>query len=210
LKKIIWGAEINRYYNAATLYCSDLYIKKEEKVLPWMPLYSQVGRILIMHYLAQRKGMTLHSAGLVIHGKACIFPGKCGTGKSTMMRQFASVNRPDLLSDDRIIVREIEDKIFAYGTPWPGQDNIAQNAGAPLACMFFISHGTTNRIKDMSPQQAMEKLYPVVSMPWYDREAVPKLLDFMEEVVKSTPSVELQCKPDTEVVDIVSNFISSL
>ncbi len=108
-----------------------------------------------------------------------------------------------------LIVRKIDDKFECLWTPWPGEAGIAVNNSMPLSGIFFINHGFQNRIKDIKPKQAIARLLPVTSIPWYDRDIMPKILDFCEDLVLNVPAYELDFKPNVEVVDVLEKFISS-
>jgi serine kinase of HPr protein (carbohydrate metabolism regulator) len=162
-----------------------------------------------MYILARRHGALLHAAGIDINGKGYIFPGKSGAGKSTITRQFAALGDTGLLSDDRIVVRKIEGGFKAYGTPWPGEAGIALNKSVPLAGIFFINHGSANRIREITPKEALARLLPVTSIPWYDREVMDRILTFCEDLISSVPIYELDFKPSVEVVDVFERFVSA-
>ena len=98
-----------------------------------------------------------------------------------MTEQLAVREDIGLLSDDRIVVRKIDGVFKAYGTPWAGEAGIAVNKNVPLSGMFFINHASDNRIKEITPGQAVKRLLPVTSISWYDREIMFEILTFCEE-----------------------------
>jgi hypothetical protein len=162
-----------------------------------------------MYILSQRQGCLVHAAGFGIHGRGCVFPGRSGAGKSTLSRQFFDVPGIVLLSDDRIIIRKI-DKVFrAFGTPWPGDAGIAENSSLPLSGIFFICHGDKNLLKEVKPKEAVERLMPVTSIPWYDEKIMSDILSFCEDMVMNIPAYELCFRPDKEVVDFLEKFVSA-
>ncbi len=114
-----------------------------------------------------------------------------------------------MLSDDRIIIRKMDNIFKTFGTPWPGEEGIAINKSVPLSGIFFISHGSDNRIKEIDKKEALEKLLPVTSIPWYDQEIMTKILNFCEDVISNIPAYELYFKPDFEVVDVLEKFASA-
>jgi hypothetical protein len=172
------------------------------------PITYPLDQLLLMYILARREGALVHGAGMAIQGRGFIFPGRSGAGKSTLSRQFAGRPGVERLSDDRMIVRKIEGGWQAFGTPWPGTERIAVNGSAPLAGIFFIYHAPANRVVALNPQQALERLLPVTSIPWYDREIVPAILSFYEELVAQVPAYELHFKPTVEVAGFLEKFVA--
>jgi hypothetical protein len=209
-KQPFWLARINRDFTEATVYCSEkLVSRRNGRTELSNPVSYPLDQILLMYILARRQGALLHAAGIDINGRGYIFPGKSGAGKSTITRQFAALGDTGLLSDDRIVVRKLEGTFKAYGTPWPGEAGIALNESVPLASIFFINHGSANLIKDITPQEALARLLPVTSIPWYDREVMDKILTFCEDLISSVPIYELDFKPSVEVVDVFERFVST-
>lgn len=91
-------------------------------------------RILYSQAVVLHHGFMLHSAAVVRDGKAVLFMGKSGTGKSThaqlWLREFAGTS---LLNDDNPVVRVSADgTVTVYGSPWSGKTPCYRNAEAPV------------------------------------------------------------------------------
>jgi hypothetical protein len=213
-KTPLWMARFNRDITEVTVYCGKKLISEiDGKRIISNPIRYPLDQLLLMYILAQNKGAVVHAAGININGKGFIFPGKSMAGKSTLSRQF--ISQKDLekivFSDDRMVIRKIDGIFKAYGTPWPGEEGIALNKSMPLSGIFFLHHGTDggNWIKKIKPQEALEKLLPVTSIPWYDREVMPKVLHFCEDLIFNIPCFELHFTPGIEVVKCLEEFKKS-
>lgn len=203
----VWIARFSPYGSAITVFCSRFLVDKRDGVPTVLnPFRYPLDQLLLMYVLAQKGGAILHAAGITINRKGYIFPGRSGAGKSTLMRQCARRNDFKGLSDDRIIVRKMDGNFKAFGTPWPGEASVAVNESVSLSGIFFISHGSENRIRELSRRDAFEGLLPVTSIPWYDREITEKLLSFCEDIVSHVPAYELCFKPGDEVVGVLEKF----
>jgi hypothetical protein len=88
------------------------------RLSPWdYPL----DELLIMHRLTREKAIELHGCGIVRRdGTGDLFVGHSGAGKSTTTRLWTEVEDVEILSDDRIIVR---------------QDDVRRLADAPVVDM---------------------------------------------------------------------------
>ena len=113
-----------------------------------------------------------------------------------------------MLNDDRVIVRKINSQYLVFGTPWVGECGIVSNISAPLSGIYFITHGVTNAIMPISPQEAVSQLLPTLSIPFYDREIVTSMFDFCDDLLLNLPIFELICTPTPDVVDVVMDHIS--
>jgi hypothetical protein len=202
-----WEGDASR----ATVHCEPehLAVRRDGVEMSKAAGYP-VDQLLLMYYLAGRAGLLVHAAGLAADGRALIFPGVSGAGKSTLARQFLARGWPALLSDDRIIVREMDGCHVAFGTPWPGDAGVAVNAGAPLAAILFPARGDATRIRELSPQAALDRLLPATSILWFEQELVPDQLATCERLLLNVPAFELSWSPGTGVVDDVQEFARRL
>jgi hypothetical protein len=208
----VWVARFKRDIREVVVYCSAVIVEKKDGLIRVLnPLSYPLDQILLMHALLQRKGVIIHAAGIEIGQRGYIFPGRSGAGKSTLSRQFLAKGYGNVLSDDRIAVRSIYGGFIAFGTPWPGEGRIAANGMAGLRGIFFISHaapGGSERIEEIGRREAVERLLPLVSVPWYDGELSEKALAFCEDLVSRVPSYALFFRPGTEVVDFFEGRIA--
>ena len=212
-KKPFWAARFNRALKEIIVFCGEKLIREEDgnKVLS-NPIHYPLDQILIMYALSGREGLVIHSAGTEFHGKGFVFPGPSGAGKSTLTRLLQEAKRENplssmaLLSDERMIVRKIAGRFRAYGTPWLGEAEIAQNKNMPLSAVFFLCHSKTNRVKEIAPRQALDRILKVTTIPWYDRDVMPEVLGLCEDLISRVPLFELHFTPGREVVKLLEEF----
>lgn len=206
----IWLARISNDFKEVSISCNERFAdRKNGSVVLSNPASYPLDQILLMYVLAAKGGILVHAAGIEVNGKGLIFPGRSGAGKSTMAMHCIERGGVGLLSDDRVIIRKMDNTYRVFGTPWPGDAGVARNISLPLSEIFFISHGTENRVKEIKSQEAIERLLPVTSIPWYDKEVMPAILDLCEELISRVPAYELYFKPGVEVVDVIETFISN-
>jgi hypothetical protein len=205
-----WLARFKPESTDITVYCGPELINKQNGTsVISNPVSYPLDQLLMMYTLASREGALIHAAGMDINGRGCIFPGRSGAGKSTLSRQFRNQQGVEIFSDDRMVVRKIDAVFQAFGTPWPGDEKVAVNKSAPLSGIFFIYHAPTNHIKELTPRTALEKLFPLTSIPWYDRQCMPPILSCLEDLVNHIPAFELHFKPTVEVAQFLKEFISN-
>lgn len=173
---------------------------------PVHPVAYPLDQLLLMHYFAGRKGLLTHAAGWVHGGKAHLFAGASGAGKSTISELLAAAETGKMLSDERMIVREIRGKMTAFGTPWAGTAGIARSGQAPLAGIFFLKHGKTNRIEKLEPAAAADRLLPMISIPWYDADVAAPVIAFARRVCAAVPCHEYSFTPGRAAVDFIAEF----
>lgn len=167
-------------------------------------------RFLFQHTFINHHGLIIHAAGGAIQGKGIVFPAVSGTGKSTLSHLLLPFPQNQLFSEERLIMRPIDDVWHVWGTPWQGTGSIARNETAPLSALVFLSQAPETRIAELSPSAGLRRLLEVVSIPWYSKEWTDRGLAVCETLIKAIPMFELAFRPDQAAVQAVEQLASSL
>jgi hypothetical protein len=163
-----------------------------------------VEQLLILGALAGRAALVVHAAGIVRGGRAWLFAGPHGAGKSTIAGLLAAERGTALLSDDRVVVRRLRGRWRAFGTPWSGTVRRATTpAGAPLAGVFFIRHGEATRPQPLAPAAAAARLVPRCLHPYWDRPALEALLAGCGGLATDVPCFDLPFVPEAAALSRV-------
>jgi hypothetical protein len=206
---------VNSRFSRATLQMSEKYFALFHIVAE--PLGYPLDELLIMHRLTQEKAIELHGVGIVgPDGASNLFIGHSGAGKSTTARLWTSLHEVEILSDDRIIVREDpvrEDtvggdvtQIFMYGTPWHGEAAFALPKRAPLQRIFVLEHGQGNTLTRLTRSQMVGELFARAFVPFHRHEYVDSALSFLERVADSVPCYRYCFEPDERAVERILTF----
>lgn len=163
-----------------------------------------VPRLVLMHrLLAPPTGVLVHCAGARIGGSMLLFPGVSGAGKSTMSRLILEHGAGEVANDERMLLTRRDDEWTAWGTPWPGELGIAHNQHGALGGVVFLEKSDRTRAEPLSPQDALARLIPVVSIPWYDGTLTSGALDLCHRLVAEVPVHLLHFRPDESAVAAV-------
>ncbi|MEW6734573.1 MAG: hypothetical protein AB1489_24825 [Acidobacteriota bacterium] len=175
---------------------------------PIYPLEYPLDELLIMNLLANGRGAELHACGLVDNGFGYLFIGHSGAGKTTTARLWMEQGDVEVLSDDRIILCEHENRIWMYGTPWHGEAELALSARAPLVRVFFISHGKDNEIKPLSISEAVAHFFACGFPPFHSAAGLNFTLAFFERLACTLPCYQLKFMPDNSAVMFLRNCLA--
>jgi hypothetical protein len=162
-------------------------------------------RILHSLILAQRGGFLLHAASAICDGRAYLFSGVSGAGKTTMTRLApADIT---LLTDEISYLRPSADGYSAFGTPFAGElARAGENCTAPVSALFFLEKGTENRVDELSSAEAVRRLMRNILFFAEDKALVEKLFATACDFVARVPIRRLTFYPDARVWDEVRNF----
>jgi hypothetical protein len=164
-----------------------------------------VMRILHSLILAERGGFLLHAASAICDGRAYLFSGVSGAGKTTMTR----LAPPDvtLLTDEISYLRPTSDGYNAFGTPFAGElAKAGENCTAPVAALFFLEQGPENLIEEISSAEAVRRLMRNILFFAEDPDLVEKLLATACDFVSRVPIRRLTFYPDAKVWEDVRSF----
>jgi hypothetical protein len=162
-------------------------------------------RILHSLILAQRGGFLLHAASAICDGRAYLFSGVSGAGKTTMT-QLAPADIT-LLTDEISYLRPNGEGYSAFGTPFAGElARAGENCAAPVSALFFLEKGPENRVDELSSAEAVRLLMRNILFFAEDHGLVEKLLDTACDFVARVPIRRLMFYPDARVWDEVRNF----
>ena len=176
------------------------------------PVHSEFGRFAVdnsmMLIFAFRTSvmntLEMHSSTVVKDGRAFMFLGKSGTGKSTHSRMWLeNLEGVTLLNDDNPVIRMWEDgSATVYGTPWSGKTPCYKNDSAPIGAIVRIRQYPENRIKRLG---LMESYASILSSSSGFR-AVPSMADGLHETIAAlvgvVPCYVLDCLPDGDAARV--------
>ena len=198
-------AFLRKDYSKGEVLLHKAYFDPEQ---PVNPLNYPLDELILINYLSSGRGIEVHACGLVDSlGQGHLFAGHSEAGKTTTARLWEGEPGITILSDDRIVLRKIENKIWMYGTPWHGDARLASPERAPLSRIYFLRHGEKNELVKQRKNPSLMRLMACSFLPYYNPQAIDFSLTFFEEIVSSVPCHELSFLPDKSVVEYLQKEI---
>jgi hypothetical protein len=170
------------------------------------PFFGPTLELLLMHYLAQERGVILHACGIVLEDKGILFLGESGAGKSTLARMWDQENDVNILSDDRVIVRKKGHEFRAYGTPWHGEASFGSPLEARLERIFFLSHGNEHSLEEMKRLDILSHLLTCSFPPLWDAQGMELVLELFNRLATHVPCQELTFRPEKSALALVKRI----
>jgi hypothetical protein len=149
--------------------------------------------------------VAVHSSVIVHSGRAVMFLGESGTGKSTHTRLWLKhIVGSKLLNDDSPIVRSLDGVPTVFGSPWSGKTPCYHNLHFPIAAIVRLSQAPYNKITCLGSLQALGALLPSCP-PQFARDE--RLMDGLVAVISSVIGFvsvyHLECLPDEAAAKLV-------
>ena len=172
-----------------------------------VPLEYPLDELIVSGHINLNKiGILLHSACISLGGRGHLFSGVSGSGKSSISEIWQKDSDTEVLTDERVIIRVIEDNLWAFGTPWHGTAGINKNMGVPIEKIFFIKHGKENRATPISTTDAANRLMVRCFPTFWNREGMQFAVDFCIRIAKDKKCFELEFVNDLTVIDYVKRL----
>lgn len=170
--------------------------------------YMESGRLFNLGLL-KHNGFFLHASTVVVDGKAYLFSGRSGVGKSTHTRLWLDMfPGARIINDDKPALRCIDGVWYAYGTPWCGKDGINENAKAPLAGVCFLNQADHNAIRQLPAAEAMTQLLRQTDFWMQDLQQLDLLSAHLTDFLNSIPVFWLDNRPEPEAARLSYNTMS--
>ena len=168
-----------------------------------LPLEFPLDELMMINLLARGRGVEVHGCGVIDRdGRAYLFAGQSEAGKSTSARLWHGEGAT-VLSDDRVVLRLREDRVWMYGTPWHGEEQFACPASAPLTRIFFLDHGRENAVRPAGGAGAAARLFTCCFPPFHDHAGLDFTLSLLGRILDRVSCFELDFVPDPSVVSFV-------
>lgn len=144
--------------------------------------------------------LVIHSSAIVNDGRTVLFLGESGTGKSTHTRLWLE-NIPDsrLLNDDGPVVRIVDGRARAYGSPWSGKTPCYRNEVYPLAAFIRLKQAPFNKIEKPGALAAFGALLPSCLPTLQKRESeLDAMCATLSAILSAVPVYTLDCLPNAD------------
>ncbi len=166
--------------------------------------YSLDSVLRIVHslVLARRGEFLVHAASAIRNGRAFLFAGVSGAGKTTISRLAPA--DATLLTDEISYVRKNGSGYDAHGTPFAGElARVGEHCSAPLETLYLLHQGPENRIDDVPRVAAAQALLRNILFFARDAELVQCVFEGACEFVDRVPVRKLTFRKDAAVWDLI-------
>lgn len=150
---------------------------------------------LFFLYLAQKKGMfALHSASILYRGKAWLFSGHSGMGKSTHTALWHKLFQTPYLNGDLNLIGVRNGSLCVYGIPWCGTSGIYTTSQYPLGGIVLLGrHPDQDIMEELPTQEKILRVMQRMISPAWTAELLDQNLSFASKIADRVPVFHLSC-----------------
>lgn len=195
---------------AADLQSATLWLRPADPFADFV--IDSMARIFFSQHIALAGDLIVHASAVGLGGRAYIFMGRSGTGKSThsqlWLRAFPSA---ELLNDDcPMLHRDAAGRYLVCGTPWSGKTPCWRAIALPLAGIVRLAQAPANRFTALRGIEAFTAFIPGMSVMTADRALYSAASAAALDLLDATPAGRLDCLPDLDAAHLCHDRLRAL
>ncbi|MCK4337162.1 MAG: hypothetical protein KAX11_04400 [Candidatus Aminicenantes bacterium] len=199
-------AIFDRDYSHARIYHDgpEVYLKGSLPSLTMFP----TDQLFLANVLTTREAFYIHAGGVRLDGQGLLFIGHANAGKSTMVSMLEG--SAEVLSDDRMIIRNWPDGFQIHGNWSHGEVPIVSRESAGLRAMFFLEQAIENRIIPLENRHDILKrllarlIKPYITYQWWNNS-----LAVVEKLISDVPCYIIEFDKSGRVVELLKRFCAA-
>ncbi len=213
-RKAAWRSEqgetVAYFTDTANRRCYALLSRPADRMLPLTLRFCEpligyqekyvLSCICMESLLLQHGEAILHASWIEREGKAVLFSGASGAGKSTQAALWERLRRTPVMNGDKALLLRRESGFFAAGLPYAGSSGICRCATLPLGALVFLSHGSENRLRRLGAGEAVRLLLSQMPVQPWRAEDVGVALQMAAQLAAALPIYAYACLPDASAV----------
>ncbi len=185
---------------SAALFCGEgelhyqIYQSAGRGITGWISL-------LPMPWLLYPAGVLfLHASRVEVRGKAIVFVGASGVGKTTQAFLWKTYGGGKIMGNDRVLLRRVAGQWQTYGYFEDGDSPVCDPERLPLAAVVLLEQGPENTVFRMPTAKAAAGLMSQTAVEPWDKAMMQTVLEELIGLVRQCPVYSLRCRADAGAV----------
>lgn len=160
--------------------------------------------------IAQNNGLfALHSASIEYGGRAWLFSGRSGTGKSTHTSLWNRLYHTPFINGDINLLGMENGRAMVYGTPWCGTSGIYSTGTYRLGGIVLLKQAPENQVQALTQESRQLLVFQrLISPTWFVRQT-DSCLAFADELQAHTHICRLMCNTQPDAAHVMKQYIDS-
>lgn len=153
--------------------------------------------------ILSRGAFLMHGAVIEYMGRGYLFGAASKIGKTThilLWQELFGEDKVHIINGDKPILRLIDGKFYAYGTPWCGKEGFNTNTRVELSAVCFVKRAKQNSIVGISETQALQNVFAQIMV--VDSADFEKQVELVGELIERVPMYNLYCNKDVEAARV--------
>lgn len=156
----------------------------------------------------ERQQTMLHAACILRKGKALLFSGPCGIGKTTQAELWQKHRGARIVNGDKIGLSYRNGGLTAFGIPFAGSSRYCEDETAQVSAIVVLAQAPTDMIRRLSEKEAVLALASQMPCQKWLTDDVAAVLDYAALAAKRVPVYLLSCTKEASAVDLLDQTLN--
>lgn len=165
-------------------------------------------RHFFLFYAQQHGYFAIHSASILHEGKAWLFSGHSGMGKSTHTALWHELfGTPYINGDLNLLARREDGTIEVHGIPWCGTSGIYSTKTYELGGIVLLGRSSKDFVTSLPLHDKILKVMQRMISPTWTIDLLDKDLAFAEVIANTVPVWKLSCTKEASAAYTMRDWI---
>lgn len=143
----------------------------------------------------------LHCSFIELDGKAVLFSGSSGVGKSTRAEMFEKYAGARIINHDKALLYFENGSVIASGSPIAGSSSVYINEAYPVEAIVFLKKGSGNKTVRLRPADAIRSLVKNTVINTWDQHFYRSAVAFAADCVSTLRVFGSECSLSEQSVE---------
>lgn len=156
-------------------------------------------------HLVLQNSFAFHCAYLDFEGKAILFSGPSGIGKTTHTNLWCQYlpDQAKVLNGDKCLLSREGNTFYANGWPICGSSGICHNERREVRAVVLLQQAPENRLIEEKKILTFRRVLEQLTVNYWNREFTEAAMTFADSLVSTLPCFTYGCNISREAVDIL-------
>lgn len=169
-----------------------------------------ISLLALERHEARRGAFILHCAYMDFEGKAILFSGPSGIGKSTHSNLWCDAfpSKARVLNGDKCLLTAEDGAVYANGWPVCGSSGICHNEQRKVACIVLLQQAMVNQFVVEKPMRNFKQVLAQTTINYWNNRYTDRAMDFIELLLRQVGCGTYACNISREAAVILYNELS--
>lgn len=166
-------------------------------------------RYVFLTYVSDQNLYALHSVSILHNGKAWLFSGPSGTGKTTHTNLWNKLYKTEILNGDLNLIGYQDGIPTIFGVPWCGSSETYTTNHYPLGGIVLLKQNPDNYIEQLSKSNQVILVSQRLINTHTDATQLTDALQFLNKLTDDIHVFRLHCNMEDTAVETCRKEIDS-
>ncbi len=173
----------------------------------WFYLFRPALEIAFRNMALSHGVLMIHSSAISVGGRGLAFSASSGTGKTTHAKLWVEHREAVVINGDRPFYKVEGKRPYVCGSLWCGSSAAFTADIIPLDALIFIERANQNRIRPLSPVEALPYLLPRCFLPYFSESRMALAMGIVDRLIETTDCYHLRCLPNLGALEVVEKCV---